>query len=485
MTNRYDDVIAEIAKYACRPGEVGTDEAFRTARLALMDSIGCAFLALGFPACRDFITTDGAMNNIAGGTPIPGTPYLKTPSQAAFDITTAIRWLDFNDTWLAKEWGHPSDNFGAILATTDSISRSRSELDGRAFRVRDVLEMAIRAYEIQGVLALDNAFNRVGIDHVLLVKVASAAVAAAVMSDNDEEIVSSAVSHAWLDATLRTYRHAPNTNARKSWAAGDAASRGVSLAAFALRGMSGCYSALTASNYGFQDVWFEGQNVTLGRPLASYVVENVLFKVKYPAEFHGQTAVEAGVTLHSLVAQRLDEVRKVEIKTQEPAIRIIDKKGTLNNPADRDHCIQYMTAVALMHGDVTSDDYEDDVSNDPRIDALREKMVVSERSEYTSEYLDPEKRSIANAVKVDFHDGSTTDEVEIRFPIGHRTRRDEAIPLLFDKFNANLEATFGDSDFARDVGAKFRKLDELDETPVTEFMDVLSLNTHVERTAKN
>ena len=485
MTNRYDDVIAEIAEYACRPGEVGTEEAFRTARLALMDSIGCAFLALIFPTCRDFITTGGAPDNSSSGTPIPGTCYVKSAPQAAFDITTAIRWLDFNDTWLAKEWGHPSDNFGAILAATDSISRSRRESGTLMFRVRDVLEMAIRAYEIQGVLALDNAFNRVGIDHVLLVKVASAAVAAAVMSDNDEEIVASAVSHAWLDATLRTYRHAPNTNARKSWAAGDAASRGVSLAAFALRGMSGCYSALTAPNYGFQDVWFEGQDVTLGRPFGSYVMENVLFKVKYPAEFHGQTAVEAGVVLHQQVAQRLEEIRSVEIRTQEPAIRIIDKKGGLNNPADRDHCIQYMTAVALLKGDVTSDDYEDDASNDPRIDALREKMVVSERPEYTTEYLDPEKRSIANAVTVNFDDGSSTDEVEIRFPIGHRTRRSEAIPLLFDKFNANLEATFGDSEFARGVGAKFRNLEDLDEMPVTDFMDALRMYARAERTAKS
>lgn len=485
MTNRYDDVIAEIAEYACRPGEVGTDEAFQTARLALMDSIGCAFLALGFTACRDFITTERALDNSSGGTPIPGTRHSKPAPQAAFDITTAIRWLDFNDTWLAKEWGHPSDNFGAILAATDSISRSLAMVDTDTFRVRKVLEMAIRAYEIQGVLALENAFNRVGIDHVLLVKVASAAVAAAIMSDGDEDVVSSAVSHAWLDATLRTYRHAPNTNARKSWAAGDATSRGVSLAAFASRGMSGCYSALTAPDYGFQDVWFEGQDVTLGMPLESYVMENVLFKVQYPAEFHGQTAVEAGVALHPFVAHRLDEIQSIEINTQEPAIRIIDKKGALNNPADRDHCIQYMTAVALLKGNVTSDDYEDDASDDPRIDALREKMVISERPEYTTEYLDPERRSIANAVRVNFDNGNSTDEVEKRFPIGHRTRRSEAIPLLFDKFNANLESTFGDSAFAREVSAKFRDLAELDEMPVTDFMDALRLDAHAERTPEN
>lgn len=485
MTNRYDDVIAEIAEYACRPGEVGTDEAFRTARIALMDSIGCAFLALGFPACRDFIATEVSMGNYGVGTPIPGTCQVKSSAQAAFDITTAIRWLDFNDTWLAKEWGHPSDNFGAVLAASDNISRSRRESGAPTIRVRDVLEMAVRAYEIQGILALDNAFNRVGIDHVLLVKIASAAVAAAVMSDSNEEIVASAVSHAWLDATLRTYRHAPNTNARKSWAAGDATSRGVSMATFALRGIDGCYSALTAPNYGFQDVWFEGKEVTLGSPLESYVMENVLFKVKYPAEFHGQTAVEAGVALHPLVAHRLDAIRSIEIKTQEPAIRIIDKKGELNNPADRDHCIQYMTAVALLKGDVTSDDYEDDASKDSRIDALREKMGISERPEYTAEYLDPEKRSIANAVLVNFDDGSNTDEVEVRFPIGHRTRRSEAVPLLFDKFHANLESTFGDSDFTREVKDKFRNLEDLDEMPVTDFMDALMLKPRAERTAGN
>ena len=485
MTSRYDDVIAEIAEYACRQGEVGNEEAFGTARIALMDSIGCAFLALGFPACRDFITTQHSVDNSSGGTPIPGTRHAKPAPQAAFDITTAVRWLDFNDTWLAKEWGHPSDNFGAILAATDSISRFRRESSSPIFRVRDILEMAIRAYEIQGVLALENAFNRVGIDHVLLVKVASAAIVAAIISEGDEEIVASAVSHAWLDATLRAYRHAPNTNARKSWAAGDAASRGVSMALFASRGMSGCYSALTASNYGFQDVWFKGQEVTLGRQLGSYVMENVLFKVKYPAEFHGQTAVEAGVALHPLVAHRLDEVRSIEIKTQEPAIRIIDKKGELNNPADRDHCIQYMTAVALLKGDVTSDDYEDDASMDPRIDALREKMIISERPEYTTEYLDPDKRSIANAVQVHFYDGSSTDEVEVRYPIGHRTRRSEAIPLLYDKFDANLEATFGGTKFAREVGARFRNIEGLDDMTVTDFMDALSLNAHAERTVGN
>ena len=481
MATRYDDLIAEIAAYACRKGEIGTEDAYNTARLALMDSVGCALLALGFPACRDFITTDDASSNIPNGVPIPGTAHTKTASQAAFDITTAIRWLDFNDTWLANEWGHPSDNFGAILAAADSFARTNQ----CGFRMRDVFGLAIRAYEIQGVLALDNAFNRVGIDHVLLVKVASAAVAAAVFSGGNEDLVSSAVSHAWLDATLRTYRHAPNTNARKSWAAGDAASRGLMLGTFATRGMPGVETALTAPTYGFQDVWFEGRSVTLQRELASYVMENVLFKVKYPAEFHGQTAVEAAVALHPQVAHRLPEVKTVEIKTQEPAIRIIDKRGALNNPADRDHCIQYMTAVALINGNVTSDDYEDEAAVDPRIDTLREKMVVSERKEYTREYLDSDRRSIANAVQVHFEDGSCTEEIEVRYPIGHRTRRSEAIPLLGDKFAENLRSTYGDGDYSARVQELFRDPELLDEMPVTEFMDALGVIRAQERTTSN
>lgn len=466
MAPTYDEVIAEIAAYACRSGEVGSDEAYRTARLALMDSIGCALLALGFPACRDFLVSDEG----DGDVPIPGIAHSRSPSQAAFEITSAIRWLDFNDTWLANEWGHPSDNFGAIFAATYAASQTPE----RILSVRDVLDLAIRAYEIQGVLALDNAFNRVGIDHVLLVKVASAAVSAAVFSNADEDIVASAVSHAWLDATLRTYRHAPNTNARKSWAAGDAASRGVTLASYAMRGMPGVHSALTAPKYGFQDVWFGGQAVTLQRPFASYVMENVFFKVKYPAEFHGQTAVEAGVALHSQVFKRLDDIKSIELKTQEPAIRIIDKRGPLFNPADRDHCIQYMTAVALINGNVTSEDYEDEASQDHRIDALREKMVVSERENYSREYLDPDRRSIANAVQVHFNDGSSTDEVEVRYPIGHRSRRDEAIPLLFEKFTANVNETFGENRYATRILDLFDDLEKLDEMPLTDFMDKLS-----------
>ena len=482
MPNRYDEVISEIAAYVCRGGEVGSDEAFRTARLTLMDSIGCALLALGFPACRDFVLFDNASSNISSGVPIPGTQANKSPENAAFDITTAIRWLDFNDTWLANEWGHPSDNFGAILSATHDRANIHPN---DVFRMRDVFELAIRAYEIQGVLALDNAFNRVGIDHVLLVKVASAAVAAAAYSGNNEEIVASAVSHAWLDATLRTYRHAPNTNSRKSWAAGDATSRGLMLARFAMRGMRGVHTALTTPTYGFQDVWFNGRSVTLQRDFSSYVMENILFKVKYPAEFHGQTAVEAGVALHPQVAHRLDEIETVDIATQEPAIRIIDKVGALSSPADRDHCIQYMTAIALINGNVTSEDYEDEASLDPRIDALRSKMVVSERAHYSREYLDPNRRSIANAIQVHFKDGRSTGEMEIRYPIGHRTRRTEAIPLLREKFLNNLRSTYGDSTYVQRIGALFDDLQNLDEMTITDFMDALKLRPEDEGTGLN
>ena len=476
MLPRYDDVIAEIAAYACQTDELGSEEAFRTARLALMDSIGCALLAQGFPSCRDFLhSEDETVHSDDEFVPIPGTKYRKPDALAAFDITSAIRWLDFNDTWLANEWGHPSDNFGAILAATDTVSRAHRFSVRHTLRMRDVFELAIRAYEIQGVLALDNAFNRVGIDHVLLVKVASAAVVAAVYSDRDEEVVASAISHAWLDATLRTYRHAPNTNARKSWAAGDAASRAITMARFSSRGMPGCHTALTAPNYGFQDVWFQGESVTLQRPFASYVMENVLFKVQYPAEFHGQTAVEAAVMLHPQVSGRLDAISSVEINTQEPAVRIIDKTGELNNAADRDHCIQYMTAVALIKGEVTSEDYEDEAAKDPRIDQLRSKMVISERRDYSIEYLDPDQRSIANAIRVHFDGGTSTNEIEVRFPIGHRKRRSEAIPLLFEKFNSNVYATFGDSEYAKNVLELFDDLQNLDDVPITSLMDHLSL----------
>jgi 2-methylcitrate dehydratase len=382
-----------------------------------------------------------------------------------------IRWLDFNDTWLAAEWGHPSDNLGGILALADYLSRTKQQ----QLTISDMLKALIKAHEIQGILALENSFNRVGLDHVLLVRVATAAVSTAMLSGSIEQIIS-AVSNAWTDGgALRLYRHAPNTGARKSWAAGDATGRGVRLALMALQGEMGYPSALTAKTWGFHDVLFAGKPVTLGRPLASYVMENVLFKISFPAEFHAQTAVECAFQLHDQVKNRLDQIKKVVITTQESALRIIDKSGPLYNPADRDHCIQYMTAVGLIFGELTADHYEDTVARDPRIDELRAKMTCVENPQYSKDYLDPEKRSIANAVQVFFTDGSSTAKIAVEYPIGHRRRRAEGIPLLVKKFESNLA-----SRFPPEQCAKILRLcgdsAELDATPVNEFTDMFVKN---------
>ncbi|MEX0763414.1 MAG: bifunctional 2-methylcitrate dehydratase/aconitate hydratase [Dehalococcoidia bacterium] len=435
-----DSVLADIADYVVGP-DVGGDEAFDTARLCLLDSLGCALLALNYPACTKLLGPAVPGMVTPNGARVPGTAFAMDPVKAAFDIGTAIRWLDYNDTWLAAEWGHPSDNFGAILAVADYLTQARSGPGEPPWTVWDVLSAAIKAYEIQGVLALENSFNRHGIDHVLLVKVASAAVTTRMLGGSREQVFN-AVSNAWLEATLRTYRHAPNTGSRKSWAAGDATSRGVRLAQMAMTGEMGYPTALTAEGWGFQDSWLGGQTIRLGRPFGSYVMENVLFKISYPAEFHAQTAVEAAIQLHEQVNNRLDDIESITITTQQPAIRIIDKTGPLHNPADRDHCIQYMVAVPLIKGGLNADDYEDDAASDPRIDALRAKMRVIEDPRYTQEYLDPEKRSIANAVQVHFRDGSSTDKIAVEYPLGHRRRREEAVPRLIDKFRANVESRF-------------------------------------------
>lgn len=435
---QFDDVIESIADYAIKPFDV-TDEALHTAGLTLIDSLGCALLALNYPACTKLLGPSVNGTVVPNGSRVPGTDFVLEPARAAFNIGACIRWLDFNDTWLAAEWGHPSDNYGTILGLADHLDRVAAAQGASALSVRDVLEYAVKAYEIQGVLALQNSFNRVGIDHVLLVKVASTAVATAMLGGSREE-VANAVSNAWLDATLRTYRHAPNTGSRKSWAAGDACGRAVQLAEMATRGEMGYATALTASGWGFQDTWFNGETVTLERELGNYVMENILFKISFPAEFHAQTAVEAAFTLHPQVADRIDEIEKVTITTQEPAIRIIDKTGPLTNPADRDHCIQYMTAIGLLKGSLTADDYEDAAASDPRIDELRSKMVVVEDPRYTEEYLAPDKRSIANAVQVHFHNGDSTPKIEVEYPIGHRRRRDEGVPLLLEKFESNIRS---------------------------------------------
>ena len=469
MTIDYDDEIVEIASYACKLDFEVSDEARSNALLCLMDSVGCALRANSVLECRSVIEAPGASrDNGTRGARVLGLPHRMPMAQAAAAITTAVRWLDFNDTWLAQEWGHPSDNLGTILAIADMMAADarRSE----PITVSEVLDWTIKAYEIQGVLALENAFNRVGIDHVLLVKVASAAAAAAMLSASDEEKVRSAVSHAWLDATLRTYRHGSNTGSRKSWAAGDAVERAIKFALLANGGVAGCKGALTAERWGFQDVWYGGKEVRLGNPLGCYVMENILFKVRYPAEFHGQTAIEAAISLHPKVIDRLSEVNEVRIRTQEAAMRIINKEGQLHNEADRDHCIQYMTAVALLKGDVKSEDYEDEAARDSRIDQLRTRMVVTEDSDYSRDYLAPESRSIANSVQVVFMDRTETDAVEVWYPLGHRRRRDEARPWLNRKFVDNVRHSYGDGEFATGVLELFEDSGRLLDMRIDEFM---------------
>ncbi|HEU4617265.1 MAG TPA: bifunctional 2-methylcitrate dehydratase/aconitate hydratase [Gammaproteobacteria bacterium] len=465
-----DPLLTDIADYVLAP-PAPSAEARSMARYTLMDALGCAMLALDYPACTRLLGPIVPGAELRGGARVPGTRYELDPVQAAFNLGAMIRWLDFNDTWLAAEWGHPSDNLGAILAVGDYLARSGRAAGRPPLRMGEALTATIAAHEIQGVLALDNAFNEVGLDHVLLVRVASTAVAARLLGGTREEIVN-AVSNAWLDGgALRTYRHAPNTGSRKSWAAGDAASRGVRLALLALRGEMGYPSALTAPGWGFEPVLFRGREIRLARPLGSYVIENVLFKIAFPAEFHAQTAVEAAFALHGDVAPRLGDVERIVIETQAAARRIIDKTGPLANAADRDHCLQYMVAVALLRGRLTADDYEDEAAADPRIDALRSAMQVVENERYSKEYLDPDRRSIGNAVQVFFKDGSATPRVEVEYPLGHRRRRAEGIPLLLEKFRRNLAARFGEERIER-IESLCLDLPRLEATPVDELVEL-------------
>jgi len=463
-----DKVLLDIADYVGR-SDLKSAEAYNTARLCLMDTLGCGLEALEYPACTKLLGPLVPGLSATNGARVPGTQYRLDPVQAAFNIGTMIRWLDFNDTWLAAEWGHPSDNLGGILAVADWLSRN-----GTPLMMREVLTGMIKAHEIQGVIALENSFNRVGLDHVVLVKVASTAVVAQLMGLSREAIIN-AVSLAWVDGqALRTYRHAPNTGSRKSWAAGDATSRAVRLALIAKTGEMGYPSVLTAKTWGFYDVLFRGKPFRFPRRYGSYVMENVLFKISFPAEFHAQTAVEAAVRLHAQVKDRLTEVKKIEITTHESAIRIIDKKGPLSNPADRDHCIQYMVAVGLIKGNLTAADYEDQAAADPRIDALRAKMICVEKKRYSRDYLDPRKRSIANQLQVLFKDGTRTDKVEVEYPIGHRRRRREGIPLLEAKFRRNLERRFP-SERREAILDLCRDQERLERTPVNEFVDLFAI----------
>jgi 2-methylcitrate dehydratase len=465
-----DALLTELGEYVHR-APARSEEARRIARYCLLDTLGCAILSLRYPACTKLLGPVVAGATLPGGARVPGTELELDPVTAAFNIGAMLRWLDFNDTWLAAEWGHPSDNVAAILAVADYVGRRASAAARPPLRVADVLTAMIKAHEIQGVLALKNSFNRVGLDHVLLVRVASTAVATALLGGTEAQIVD-ALSNAWMDGgALRAYRHAPNTGSRKSWAAGDAAARGVHLALLTMRGETGYPSVLSAEGWGFEHVLFGGRHIVLDRELGSYVMENVLFKISYPAEFHAQTAVEAAIRLHREVGPRVDDVHSVRIETQEAGVRIIDKTGPLANPADRDHCLQYMVAVALIFGRLTADDYEDDVARDPRIDALRAKMTVSENPVFSRDYMDPDKRAIGNAVQIFFKDGSRTERIAVDYPVGHRRRRDEGIPLLMDKFRRNLSGRFDAERIAR-IEAAFADQAQLEAIPVDEFMQL-------------
>jgi 2-methylcitrate dehydratase len=465
-----DPELVAIADYVA-DYRIDSREAYDTARYCLMDSLGCALLALRFPGCVRHLGPIVPGTTVPNGARVPGTRYELDPVKAAFDIGTLIRWLDFNDTWLAAEWGHPSDNLGAILACADFLSRARLFSSQKPLTMRDVLTYMIKAHEIQGVMALENSFNRVGLDHVVLVKVASTAVVTHMLGGTKPQIMD-ALSQAWVDGqALRTYRHAPNTGPRKSWAAGDATSRAVRLALITLKGESGYPSALTAKTWGFYDVAFKGQRFKFQRPYTSYVMEHVLFKISYPAEFHAQTAVECAVILHPLVKNRLDEIERILITTHESAIRIISKTGPLYNYADRDHCLQYMVAIGLIHGHLTAEQYEDQAAADTRVDRLRARMDVVEDERYSRDYHDPGKRSIANAIQVFFNDGGHTDKIEIEYPIGHRRRRSDGMPLLIEKFRASLDTRFPEAQSKRILDLCLNH-DQLVATPVPEFIEM-------------
>ena len=468
-----DRLLVEIADYVC-DYEIDSDEAWQTAHYCLKDSLACALLALKHPECVKLLGPPVSGMTLEDGARVPGTPHRLDPLKAAFDIGALVRWLDFNDTWLAAEWGHPSDNLGAILAVADWASRSNRAAGREELTLADVLEAMVKAHEIQGVLALKNSFNRVGLDHVLLVRVASTAVVTRMLGGTREDVIN-ALSQAWVDGgALRTYRHAPNTGPRKSWAAGDACRRAVQLALLTLAGEPGYPSALTAKGWGFQDVLFGGKELVLERSLESYVMEHILFKIAFPAEFHAQTAVECALALHPQVKDRIDEIERIEIETQEAGVRIIDKTGPLDNYADRDHCIQYMVAVPLIFGELNADSYSDAVAADPRIDALREKMRVKENPHFTEEYFDADKRAIGNSVQVFFSDGSSTDKIAIDYPVGHRRRREEGIPLLKEKFERAVAGHFAARQGSEILRA-CQDMETLAKMPVPDFTRLWSL----------
>lgn len=467
-----DAALTDIADYVLDYA-IESTEAMDTARYCLMDSLACALMALDFPECTKHLGPVVPGATLTQGCRVPGTAFVLDPVQGAFNIGALIRWLDFNDTWLAAEWGHPSDNLGAILAVADWATQNPQAVGGRHYSVGEVLQAAVKAHEIQGCYALENAFNRYGFDHVILVRLASTAVVTAMLGGSRSDVIN-AVSNAWLDGgALRTYRHAPNTGSRKSWAAGDACRRAVTHALMAIKGEMGYPSALSAPRWGFYDVMRKGEAFQFQRPFGSYVMENVLFKISYPAEFHAQTAVECAIALHPQVAGRLEQISRISIETQEAGVRIIDKTGPLANPADRDHCLQYMIAIPLLHGRLTAADYEDAVAADPRVDALREKMEVRENEGFTRDYFDPDKRYIGNAITVHFADGSSTERVAIDYPIGHRKRRAEGIPVLKAKFASAVRAAF-DARRAEQIEAAFADPVQLDAMSIGKLLGLFA-----------
>lgn len=469
-----DAILTSIADYALSY-RIESEAAYETAYYCLMDSLACAFQALQYPACTKLLgpVVPGAV--MPGGSRVPGTSYELDPVQAAFNIGAMVRWLDFNDTWLAAEWGHPSDNLGGILAVADYLARRSGAQGKTSLRVRDILTAMIKAHEIQGIGALENSFNRVGLDHVLLVRLASTAVTTAMLGGSRAQVIN-AISNAFVDGgALRTYRHAPNTGSRKSWAAGDATSRAVRHALMAMVDEMGYPSAVTAPTWGFQDVLMKGKPLSFPQPFGSYVMENILFKISFPAEFHGQTAVEAAMKLHPQVKRHIDAIERIVIETQESGVRIIDKAGPLNNPADRDHCIQYMVAVALIFGRLQASDYEDAVASDARIDVLRGKMVVSENATFTEEYYAADKRHIGNAVQVFFKDGTRTERVQVDVPLGHRKRRAEGMPVLVQKFESAVAAHFHAKQ-AEAIKAMFADRGKLEKMSVHELVAGLVKN---------
>ena len=466
-----DELIQKIADYV-HDYNITSDEAISTAKYCLMDTIGCGLLALTFPECKSLLGPHIDGTEVPNGVRVLGTNFKLDPIKAAWDNGAIIRWLDFNDTWLAAEWGHPSDNLGGILSACDYISQNFPE---RNISVRDIISSMIKAHEIQGVMALENSFNRVGLDHVLLVKIASVGVISVILGLTKDQTID-ALSQAFVDGqSLRTYRHAPNAGPRKSWAAGDATSRAMQLVWLTKKGQIGYPSAISAPTWGFKDVLFNGKDLIINQEFESYVMENVLFKISFPAEFHAQTAVEAAVKLHHEIKNKFDEIDKIKIITHESAIRIISKEGKLNNPADRDHCLQYMTAIGLIKGDLVAEDYEDSVATDPLVDSLREKMEIEEDLSFSKDYLDPSKRSIANSLQIFFKDGTCTDIEEVHYPIGHKNRRAEGIPILIKKFEKNLMTQFSE-DRVKGIMSLFEDNEKLFNLPVREFVDLFVEN---------